>query len=165
MAGGPIFPRSVYLGGAAGRLFPNFHVGAGANSKYDEGIGVGASLASDSVAELRFQMPPTLPTGTCKLKLRALANATSGAAKVNPSWASVAVEEDPSGATLTAEGTGTITWAAGRQQLQLGVGQGVPLVRGGPGVLSGHDLVEVFATRLAGRGAWIPDLGHQAVDV
>ena len=113
MAGGPIFPRSVYLGGAAGRLFPNFHVGAGANSKYDEGVGVGASIASDSVAELRFQMPPTLPTGTCKLKLRALANATSGAAKVNPSWASVAAEEDPSSATLNAEGTGTITWAAG----------------------------------------------------
>lgn len=59
-------------------------------------------------------MPPTsLPTGTCKLNLLALANATSGNAKVNPKWASVAAEEDPSGATLNAETTSTLTWAAG----------------------------------------------------
>lgn len=113
MAGGPIFANSTYLGGASGRLFPNFHVGAGANSKHDGGIGVAASLASDSIARLRFQMPPTLPSGTGKLRLLALANATSGAAKVNPKWASVAVEEDPSSATLNAEGTGTVTWASG----------------------------------------------------
>jgi len=114
MAGGPIFPHSVYLGGAAGRLFQNFHVGAGANSKQDEGIGVAASLAADSVAELRFQMPPTsLPTGTGKLRLLALANATSGSAKVNVKWVSVAVEEDPSAATPVAEGVATLTWGAG----------------------------------------------------
>lgn len=113
MAGGPIFPHSAFPV-TAGRVFPNFHVGAGANSKHDEGLGVEASVGADSIWRLRFQMPPTsLPTGTCKLRLLALANATSGAAKVNPKWASVAVEESPSGATLLAEGTGTITWAAG----------------------------------------------------
>jgi len=111
MAGGPIFPNSAYPV-TSGRVFPNFHVGAGANSKHDEGLGVEASVGADSTWRLRFQMPPSLPSGTCKLRLLALANATSGAAKVNPKWVSVAVEEDPSAATLNAEGTGTITWAA-----------------------------------------------------
>ncbi len=112
MAGGPIFPHSAFPV-TAGRVFPNFHVGAGANSKHDEGLGVEASVGADSTWRLRFQMPPTLPTGTAKLRLLALANATSGVAKVNPKWASVAVEEDPSGATLNAEGTSTVTWSTG----------------------------------------------------
>ena len=112
MAGGPIFPRSA-LPVTTGRVFPNFHVGAGANSKHDEGLGVEASVGADSTWRLRFQMPPTLPTGTGKLRLLALANATSGVAKVNPRWASVAVEEDPSSATLNAETTQTVTWSTG----------------------------------------------------
>ena len=112
MAGGPIFPNSAYPV-TAGRVFPNFHVGAGANSKHDEGMGVESSVGADSTWRLRFQMPPTLPTGTGKLRLLALANATSGNAKVNPKWASVAVEESPSGATLNAETVQTVTWGAG----------------------------------------------------
>lgn len=113
MAGGPILPHSAFPV-TSGRVFPNFHVGAGANSKHDEGLGVEASVGADSIWRLRFLMPPTqLPTGTCKLRLLALANATSGSAKVNPKWASVAVEEDPSSATLQAETTQTLTWAAG----------------------------------------------------
>lgn len=111
MAGGPIFPRSAYP--VSERVFPNVHVGAGANSKHDEGLGVEASVGADAIWRLRFQMPPTLPTGTGKLRLRAMANATSGDAKVNPKWASVAVGEDPSAATLNAETVQTITWAAG----------------------------------------------------
>lgn len=113
MAGGPIFPHSAFPVDTVGRLFPNFHVGAGANSKQDGGMGVEASLDADAIWRLRFQCPPTLPTGTGKLMLRALANATSGDAKVNPKWASVAGGEDPSSAALNAEGTTTVTWAAG----------------------------------------------------
>jgi hypothetical protein len=94
-------------------VFPNIHVGAGSNSKHDEGLGVEASVGADATWRLRFQMPPTLPTGTGKLRLLALANATAGSAKVNPQWASVAVEEDPSSATLNAEGTQTLTWSTG----------------------------------------------------
>jgi hypothetical protein len=94
-------------------VFPSVHVGAGANSKHDEGLGVEASLGADAIRRLRFEMPPSLPTGTGKLRLLLLANATSGAAKINPKWASVAVEEDPSGATLNAETVQTVTWAAG----------------------------------------------------
>jgi hypothetical protein len=112
MAGGPIFPHSTYPA-TSGKVFPNFHVGAGANSKHDEGLGVMASVNADSTWRLRFQMPPSLPTGTGKLRLLALANATSGAAKVNPKWVSVAAAESASGATPVAEGTSTLTWAAG----------------------------------------------------
>jgi hypothetical protein len=113
MPGGPIFPNSQFPV-TAGRVFPGFHVGAGANSKHDEGLQVEASVGADSIWRLRFWMPPTsLPTGTCKLRLLALANATSGDAKVNAKWDSVAPEESPSGATLNAEGTSTLTWAAG----------------------------------------------------
>ncbi len=112
MSGGPIFPHSAFPV-TADRVFPNFHVGAGANSKQDEGLGVEASVGADSIWRLRFQMPPALPSGTAKLKLVALANAVAGLAKVNPNWVSVSAEEDPSSAALNAEGTSTITWAAG----------------------------------------------------
>lgn len=112
MAGGPFFPHSAYPV-TAPRVFPNFHVGAGANSKHDEGLGVEASLGADATWRLRFKMPPVLPTGTPKLDLWALANATANSAKVNPKWASVALEESPSGATLNAEGTQTLTWGSG----------------------------------------------------
>lgn len=113
MAGGPLLPTSVFPV-TSGNCFPNFHVGAGANSKHDEGLGVAASIGADSIWRLRFQMPPTtLPTGTGKLRLLMLANATSGSAKINPKWVSVAVGEDPSSATLIAETVQTVTWAAG----------------------------------------------------
>lgn len=112
MAGGPLFPRSA-IPVTADVVFPNVHVGGGSNSKHEEGLGVMASVSADGTWRLRFQMPASLPTGTCKLKLRALAAATSGNAKVNPKWASVAVEEDPSSATLNAEGTSTLSWGSG----------------------------------------------------
>ena len=112
MSGGPIFPNSAYPV-TAGRVFPNFHVGAGANSKHEEGLGVEASVGADSTWRLRFQMPPTLPSGTGKLRLIALANATTGVAKVNPKWVSVAMEEDPSSATPVAETVQTVTWSTG----------------------------------------------------
>jgi len=112
MAGGPIFPYSA-VAVTAGKVFPNIHVGAGSNSKHEEGLGVMASVNGDSIWRLRFRMPPAFPNGTGKLDLWALANATSNAAKVNPKWASVAPEEAPDVATLQAEGTQTLTWASG----------------------------------------------------
>lgn len=112
MSEGLVFPHSA-VPVTVGRVFPNIHIGAGANSKHDEGLGVEASVGADSTWRLRFQMPTTLPSGTIKLKLLALANATTGVAKVNPKWVSVAAEEDPSSATLNAEGTSTVTWSTG----------------------------------------------------
>lgn len=116
MAGTQLMPISVFAV-TAGFVFPNVHVGAGANSKQDEGLGVAdaTTLTTDAIWRLRFKVPKNLPVlpGTPTLMLDALANATSGAAKFNPKWASVAAEESPSGATLNAEGTQTITWASG----------------------------------------------------
>lgn len=115
MAGGPIFPHSTFP--TSSDTFPNFHVGAGANSKHDEGLGVSASLSGDATWRLRFQMPPTLPSGTGKLRLLALANSAANAAKVNPKWVSVAIEEDASSATLIAETVQTLTWSSGDEDV------------------------------------------------
>lgn len=124
MAGGPIFPFSAYPV-TTDRVFPNVHVGAGSNSKHTEGLGVEASLGADAIWRLRFQCPPTLPTGTGKLALWLLANATSGVARINPKWASIAAGEAPDTATLQVEtvtpdgvtgaaGSGdTVTWGTG----------------------------------------------------
>lgn len=113
MAGGPLFPFSAKPDDTAGRLFPNW----GGSGNDSEGMGVMASLSANAVWKLRFLMPTSLPTGTCKLCLDALANATSGSAKVNPKWASVAAAdpptEDPDAFTVTAEGTATYTWTTG----------------------------------------------------
>jgi hypothetical protein len=115
MAGGPIFPHSVYLGGAAGNLFPNFYAGGGGNAApHDEGIGVAASLAADATAELRFAIPPTVPTGALKLRMLALANATSGVAKVTVADQHIAAGTSPSAAALTSETQQTLTWGTGQ---------------------------------------------------
>jgi len=113
MAGGPIFPHSAFPVDADD-VFPNIHVGAGANSKHDEGLGVAnaTDIAADATWRLRFQMPPTLPTGTGKLRILSLSSAETGVVKPHVKWASVAVEEDPSAATLNDEGVGTITWGS-----------------------------------------------------
>jgi len=97
----------------AGRVFPNVYVGGGVNSQHEEGMGVEASVGADSIWRLRFAMPPVLPTGTGKLRLVALADAATGNAQVNPKWASVAMEEDPSSAALNAEGTSALSWSTG----------------------------------------------------
>jgi len=81
MAGGPILPSSVYLGGASGNLSSTFFIsGAGttvANSAI-EGVGVVQSLGADSACVLQFNLPESLPPGTLKLRMLAWANATTG---------------------------------------------------------------------------------------
>ena len=111
MAGGPLFPYSRFPVNS-GLVFPYTYVGGGANSKHETGMGVAASIGSNAIWRLRFLMPPALPTGVGKLRTVALANAVSGAAKINFKWASVAMGESPSAATLLAEGTQTLTWTA-----------------------------------------------------
>lgn len=113
MAGGPVGPTTLRAI-TSGRAFANIHVGKGANGHSDEGMGVEASVGADTEWQLSFDLPVgSLPTGTGKLKLKVLADAVSGDAKLNPSWASVADGEDPSSATLNAEGTQTLSWSAG----------------------------------------------------
>lgn len=112
MAGGPIFPFSA-VPRTAGKVFPNVHKG-NTNSKLISGLGVMASLDADATYDLLFQMPPSIPSGTPKLILLALANATANSAKVNPKWSAVSRSGgNPDTASLTAEGTSTVTWASG----------------------------------------------------
>jgi hypothetical protein len=112
MAGGPVSPSSVYLG-TTGNLFPNFYAGGGGNaSAHDEGIGVVASLAADSTAELRFPMPPSIPTGTLKLMIRGMGAVSTQVAKFQVSDNSCGTGVSPSGLTLTAEAASSVTFAS-----------------------------------------------------
>jgi hypothetical protein len=109
-------PASFYTSDTAGNLFPNVYTGAGGNaSASDAGWGVVASLGSDVVLQMRFQMPPTIPSsGTFKLVSYCLANYTgSNAALYTISDANVAAGASPSAATLTAESQNSLTpWTA-----------------------------------------------------
>lgn len=113
MAAGPFPPISMVLD-ASGNLTPTIFVGDGANAFEFEGVGVIASLAADSKVRLTFAFPVgALPTGTCKLRSCFMSDAAAGSVKYSARWASVAVGEDPSSATLQNEGTTTVTWASG----------------------------------------------------
>jgi hypothetical protein len=119
MAGGPILPSSIYLGGASGSLSSNFYVPATNTNAAGaiEGIAVVASLGADAPAVLQFNMPPTgaMPTGTLKLRVLAWANATSGVAKLNIADGATSPASNIGATTLATEaGSPTIsqTWAA-----------------------------------------------------
>lgn len=113
MSGGPLLPSSVYLGGASGNLFPNFYVpatntnGAGAI----EGVGVVASLGADAAAVLQFNLPESIPTGTAKLRCLAMANATSGVAKLTIKDGQTAAGSNIGATTLSTETQVSQTWA------------------------------------------------------
>jgi hypothetical protein len=120
MAGGPVGFSSAYPADASGRVFPFVYAGAGGNAApHDEGLGVMASLDADATWELRFLLPPVLPTGTPKLRLLALANAAAGVVKLTVSdgvaapAAAPGPTGNPSAATLTAEAQTTVTWTTG----------------------------------------------------
>lgn len=74
--------------------------------------GIVASLGAN-VDVLSVWKIQTVPTATLKLALYSVANATTGVAKVNPSWAAGAVGTNFDTVSLSAEGTTTVTWAAG----------------------------------------------------
>jgi hypothetical protein len=113
MAGGPILPSSIYLGGASGNLFPNFYIPATNtnNAGALEGIGVVASLAADAPAVLQFNMPEVIPAGTLKLRCLAMANAVAGVAKLTVSDKNVAAGASLGTSTLTSETQLSQTWA------------------------------------------------------
>ena len=117
MAGGPLDAYSVYPATVTGEVFADVYTAAGANSPDTVGWGLEASLGADATLGCKFRMPPSLPTGTAKLVLTAQADAATGAVKVNPKWRSVAIEEDPSDTALNAEGTSTLTWATGDEDV------------------------------------------------
>jgi hypothetical protein len=113
MAGGPLHPSSIYLGGAAGNLsstvnVPNTNTNtAGAL----EGIGVVASLGANAPAVLQFNLPEVIPSGTLKLRLLAVANATTGNAKITVADAGTAPAANIGATTLTTDATAqTVAW-------------------------------------------------------
>lgn len=116
MAGGPVLPSSIYLGGASGFLYPSFYIpstnsnGAGAF----EGIGCVASLSSGSTAPaiLQFNMPESLPTGSAKLRCLSWANATSGNALFTVKDGHTAAGSNIAAASLSTETQTTITWSS-----------------------------------------------------
>lgn len=114
MTAGPISHYPPYTSDVAGNAFPNFYAGAGSNaSPTDYGLGVAASLGANVTWQLRFPMPPTIPSGTLKLRTLQLANATSGVAKFTVQDGTCAAGASPSAAALTSETQSSVTWAAG----------------------------------------------------
>ena len=113
MTGGPILPSSIYLGGASGNLYPNFYVPATNTNTAGalEGIGVVASLAANATAVLQFNLPETIPAGTLKLRCLAMANATSGVAKLTVSDGQTAAGSNIGATTLSSETQLSQTWA------------------------------------------------------
>jgi hypothetical protein len=114
MAGGPILPSSIYLGGASGNLSSTFYVsGAGTTvaQSYIEGVGVIASLGANASAILQFNLPEVIPTGVLKCRVLAWANATSGVAKLTLSDGQTAPASNIANTTLTADTQISQTWA------------------------------------------------------
>jgi len=114
MSGGPIYHLAPYTADTAGNAFPNFYAGAGGNAApADFGLGITASLGSDVAWQLRFPMPPAIPSGTLKLRTLMLANATSGKALWTVSDINVTASASPSAATMNAETQQSYTWTTG----------------------------------------------------
>lgn len=92
MAGGPIFPSSDPVPDASGQVFPNVHVGT---NRRIAGMGIAdaTTLSADRTWFLNFDFPNPLPSGTCKLRLRGYANATTGDVDFQVFWKSVALTE------------------------------------------------------------------------
>src|SRR6516225_936718 len=113
MAGGPILPSSIYVGGASGNLSPTFYVPATNTNTAGaiEGIGVIASLGADASAVLQFNLPEVIPTGALKLRVLAWANATSGVAKLTVKDNQTAAGSNIGVTTLTTETQLSQTWA------------------------------------------------------
>ena len=113
MPGGPIYPYSVYPV-TPNVVFENVHTTLDVTQDaHDIGLGVYESITTDGIWRLRFGLPPVFPSGTPNLRLKALANATSGSAQINPQYRSVAIGEALHGTALNAVGTSALAWGAG----------------------------------------------------
>jgi hypothetical protein len=123
MAGGPLLPSSIYLGGASGLLYPAFYISTGGTTPAQsalEGIGVIATLTADAPAVLQFNMPEVIPTGVLKLRVLAMANATTGNAKYTIKDGSTSAAANIANTTLTTEASAnpfTQAWAGGSNDI------------------------------------------------
>lgn len=97
----------------AGKVF--YHRYSVSGAEY-QGLGCIASLDSNAIFRGLALLPSTIPTGTATMRVFLLAAATSGAAKINIKW-TIFGEGDAAAATVTAEGTDTVTWAGGESSV------------------------------------------------
>ena len=113
MAGGPLLPSSVYLGGASGNLSSQVYIPATNTNAAGaiEGVAVIASLGADSTAVYQFNLPEVIPAGALKCRVLALANATAGIAKLTLADAGTAPAANIGATTLTTETQLSQTWA------------------------------------------------------
>lgn len=157
MSYGPIPPSSVVIIGNAGRAFGEVYDGVTTTGvQYQNGIGVKASIAADTTAQLLWEMPwGVLPAGTATLLLWARANATSGAAKINPKIVMSGIGDNPAAQTHVAEGTQTMTWTAAHQFKQLTLTLDAVTIEHSKW-LSMLLVFETTAWTLAANSLWVP---------
>jgi hypothetical protein len=155
MSGGPLAPFSAVPMDASGRLFPYIYQGAGGNAApAEEGLGVKASLDADSVWSLRFQIPPTVPSGSLYLRCLALASAASGSASWVTSDGRSPPPDSPSAITLTTETTQTFTWAVGGADKYQSVDQALSTAVQGEDILVVAVTFKTSGWTLAAVSAW-----------
>jgi hypothetical protein len=114
VAGGPILPSSVYVGGSSGNLSMTFLTSTTGTTQANstiEGIGVVGSLATTAAAVLQFNMPEVLPSGQLKLRLLAFANATTGIAYWQIQDGATSPGANIANASFTTETAQSINWA------------------------------------------------------
>jgi hypothetical protein len=113
MAGGPIFPTSIYVGGASGQLSPNFYIPATNTNTAGaiEGVALVASSSIDAPCVLQFNLPEVIPSGTCKIRALAFSSATSGTAVCNIADGQTAPNNNIGATSLTSETPISQAWA------------------------------------------------------
>jgi hypothetical protein len=112
MAGGPLLPSSIYLGGASGLLSSTVYVPATNTNAAGaiEGIGCVATPASNATAVLQFNLPEVIPTGTMKLRTLSWANATAGVLNFSVQDGQTNVGSNIGATTLGSAITYSFTW-------------------------------------------------------
>lgn len=96
----------------SGRIWSEPVVGGTNSRRFLPELCVQASLGGNANAWKIFYCP-TAPTATLKASVFYVANATTGNARLNISWAAGAVGTNFDTVSLSAEGVQTISWAAG----------------------------------------------------
>ncbi len=100
---------------ANGRIFTEPIVGGSNSRRFMPMWAVEASLGANADVWLYF-ICQSAASSTLKLELIGVADATTGVARVNVSWAAATMPENFDSLSLTAEGAQSITWAAGEDE-------------------------------------------------
>lgn len=113
MAGGPLLPTSVYFGNASGNAYPAYYQPATNTNTagWIEGVGIVASLAAETPVVMQFNLPETIPSGTCKCRILAMAGTTTGTAKLTISDGQTAAGSNIGATSLSAESQLSQGWA------------------------------------------------------